>query len=54
MMLCLIEVYMMYIVVIKVGFVVILSLEMLCKKDIEYWIGYGEVKVIVSYELYIR
>ncbi|MDZ4649233.1 acyl--CoA ligase [Bacillus cereus] len=50
----LIEAYMTYIAAIKAGFVVIPSSEMLRKKDIEYRIGHGEVKAIVSYESYIR
>ncbi|EOP23136.1 acetyl-coenzyme A synthetase [Bacillus toyonensis] len=49
----LIEAYMTYIAAIKAGFVVIPSSEMLRKKDIEYRIGHGEVKAIVSYEPYI-
>ncbi len=49
----LIEAYMTYIGAIKAGFVVIPSSEMLRKKDIEYRIGHGEVKAIVSYEPYI-
>jgi acetyl-CoA synthetase len=49
----LIEAYMTYIAAIKAGFVVIPSSEMLRKKDIEYRIGHGEVKAIVSYEPYV-
>ncbi len=50
----LIEAYMTYIGAIKAGLVVIPSSEMLRKKDIEYRIGHGEVKAIVSYAPYIE
>ena len=49
----LIEAYITYIAAIKAGFVVIPSSEMLREKDIDYRIGHGEVKAIVSYEPYI-
>lgn len=43
------EVYVVYLVILKLGMVVILCLEMFCVKDFEYWIEYVEVKGVIVY-----